>query len=77
MTPTPQSTPNHCHKQLLMGWKGVLCQCMGMRVGQGDRGNEWRGPQQHTALCIEGKVLEIQPFKDIENPPGMDELSSI
>ena len=63
MTPAPRSTPNHCHEQSLVGWKGVLHQCTGMGVGRGDGGDERRGLRRHTALCIKCKVLEIQPLK--------------
>jgi hypothetical protein len=63
MTPAPRSTPNHCHEQLLVGWKGVLRQCTGTRVGRGDGGNKRRRLRQHAALRVEGKVVEIQPFK--------------
>ena len=54
MTRAPRSTPNHCHEQLLVGWKGVLRQCTGTRVGWGDGGNERRRPRQHTVLRVEG-----------------------
>jgi len=39
MTLAPCSTPNLCHEQLLVGWKGVVCEWYGHRMERG----RWRG----------------------------------
>jgi hypothetical protein len=59
----PMKHPQPLPRAIAHGVERGATSVYGHEGGMGDRGNERRQLQQHAALCIKGKVVEIQPFR--------------